>query len=392
MHKWWVIFKKEIFRVVTDRRLVLTVFVLPGLAIFLVYFMIGTVIGGQITSEETHEPTLYTEHMPAAIEERLEERVDYTLYEGDLERSELESMIEEETIDAGLIFEEDFLSHVESGAVPSVEVLYNPAATHSSNAFNHVNGALSAYHESIIIDRLDAPEDYHVYDLSTRELFDERAVTAQGFAMIMPMLIIIFLFVGVMNIGPDAIAGEKERGTMATLLVTPTRRRNIALGKVFSLVLLSFMSALSSFIGLLLSLPRLMQFDDSLPELSIYRFVDFLAIFVVIVSTVFFIVALVSVLSAFAKSVKEATTWIMPFYFIALIIGILNSFGASATQSFLPHLAPIYGPINILAGILTFEYSVLNLAAVLLSTLLYTGVFIAALNMMFNSEKVMFSK
>jgi len=389
----WVIFKKEIYRVVTDKRLVLGVFILPGLSIFLIYTIIGTAIGGQMDEEQAHVPTLYVENLPGEVEAHLDAHMDYTLQEGTIEEEALREKIREEELDLAVIFPEDFAERIDSReGIPEATVFYNQGSNHSSNAYNNFNQAMGAYHENIIMDRLDDPSDYHPYELGTVNLVDERNVVAQGFAMLMPMLIIIFLFVGVMNIGPDAIAGEKERGTIATLLVTPTRRTEIALGKVLSIALLSFASALSSFIGILLSLPQLMQFDDTLPDISIYGIGDFAVLLLVLIITVFFIVALVSIISTYAKSVKEATTLIMPFYFIAMIIGIMNSFGTDVNQSLLPHLAPIYGPINLLAGILTFEYSLVNFFATVLSTLVYTSLFVVLLNRMFSDERIMFTR
>ncbi|MFQ7035420.1 MAG: ABC transporter permease subunit [Candidatus Borkfalkia sp.] len=52
-----------------------------------------------------------------------------------------------------------------------------------------------------------------------------------------------------MGIAPESIAGEKERGTIATLLVTPIKRSELVVGKVLSLSALSSLSAISSFIG-----------------------------------------------------------------------------------------------------------------------------------------------
>jgi len=253
-------------------------------------------------------------------------------------------------------------------------------------------GVMNAYHESIIRDRLADPDDYHPYLMTSENFLDERTVAARGIAMLMPMLVIIFLFVGAMSIGPDAIAGEKERGTIASLLVTPTKRRDIALGKVSSIAVLSFLSAISSFAGILLSLPRLMQFGEEMPDMGIYRIVDFVAVFAVLLTTVIFIVSLISIISTYSKTIKEANAMIMPFYFIAMIIGILNSFGAEPNQSLWVHFFPIYAPINALSGILMFEYSVINLVITLLMNLVYSGLMVYALNKMFDSEKVMFTR
>ncbi len=396
MRNMWVIFKKELFRVLTDKRLVLTVFILPGLSIFLIYSIMGEVIGSQFEEDRVYDHAIYAENMPESLEASLEEVLTFHAIEGDYDRETLENMVREEELELALFFEEDFEDKIEAYQtgtdIPQLVVYYNQGHQHSSTAHNRFMQVMNVYHESIIRDRLEDPDDYHPYQLSSENFMDERTVAARGIAMLMPMLVIIFLFVGAMSIGPDAIAGEKERGTIATLLVTPTRRRDIALGKVSSIAVLSLMSALSSFAGILLSLPRLMQFGDEMPDIGIYRLVDFFAIFAVLLTTVVFIVSLIAIISTYAKTIKEANMLIMPFYFVAMIVGILNSFGAEPNHSLWVHFFPIYAPINALSGILMFEYSPVNLVITLLMNLVYSAIFVYILNKMFDNEKVMFTR
>jgi sodium transport system permease protein len=178
---------------------------------------------------------------------------------------------------------------------------------------------------------LQNQNDYLVYSLDTQRVLDEQNVVAQGIASLMPMLIIIFLFTGAMSIGPGAIAGEKERGTIAKLLDRPVRRRSIAMGKLHR-VLLSLLGALSPFVGIFFSLPKLMQMDESLTDVSIYTFQDYLTILLVLLTTVIFVVGLVSVISAYGKTIKEASMLIMPVYFLAIIVGMMNFFGADTNH------------------------------------------------------------
>ena len=80
--------------------------------------------------------------------------------------------------------------------------------------------------------------------------------------MIMPFLFVVLLFSSAMSICCESIAGEKERGTIATLLVTPVKRSYLVLGKVISLGITALVSALVSFIGLMASLPKLIGSED----------------------------------------------------------------------------------------------------------------------------------
>ncbi len=394
MRNMFVIFRKELYRVLTDKRLVLTVFILPGLSIFVIYTIIGTLVQAQFTEPEDYETKIYAENVPDAIVHRLDETMNYRFIEGELTRDDIEEQIMDEKIDLAVIFAEDFEERIidKSPNPPGVTVFYNQGNQSSASAHTRFSAVMNAYHESIIKERLDDPADYHPYILATENIIDERTMAAQGFAMLLPMLIIIFLFAGAMSIGPDAIAGEKERGTIASLLVTPTKRRDIALGKVTSSALLSLLSALSAFIGIILSLPRLMMADETMPDISIYGAQEFLAIFFLLVVTVIFIVGLISIISAYAKTIKEASMLIMPFYFIAMIIGIMNSFGAEVNQNPLVHLVPIYGPINMLSGVLLFDYSLTNFFVTIAANIVYIAVFVFILNKMFDNEKVMFAR
>ncbi len=396
MRNIWTVFKKEIYRVFSDRRLILTLFIMPGLAIYLIYSLMGNIIGSQETQVIEHEALIYVEHLPSDIEVLMDDVMRYRLYEGEpLDQLMIDEMILAGDLELALVFDEDFSSKVagyQNEPLPTVDVFYNQGEQRSLRAYNVFNGVLNRYHEAVVIDRLSEPSDYQVFNITTENIMDERAFAAQGFAMLLPMLIVIFLFAGAMSIGPDAIAGEKERGTIATLLVTPVQRREIALGKVLSLSVLALLSALSSFIGVVLSLPNLMQMDDTMPDVSIYGMSDYAIILVLLMVLVLFIVAIIAVVSAYAKTIKEASMLIMPFYFLAMIVGVMNSFGGDVSHDIIPHLIPIYGPVNLLSGMLRFDYLTVNFVVTVLSSLGYTVLLIALLNIMFKSERVMFQK
>ncbi|TVP94734.1 MAG: ABC transporter permease [Acholeplasmatales bacterium] len=404
MHSFWQIFKKEMVRVLTDRRLVLMVFIVPGLSIYILYSLMGMMIANQLEGVQEHRIVLYEANMPDAFRSRLLARdeandrqrlnLDIRALE-DIDEDTMTAQLLSGDIDVVMIFDPlfmDAINDADNHAIPEVFIHYNYGRQQSSFGYNQVTQVLMAFREDILIDRLESPEQYLVFMTQTAPVVDERQLTGQGIAVLMPMLIIIFLFAGAMSIGPDAIAGEKERGTIATLLVTPIKRSEIAIGKVTSLAALALISALSSFIGILLSLPRLMQLEEGNTNLGIYGVSEYGAILLVLASTVLFITGLVAVVSAYAKTVKEASMLIMPFYFITLLVGLVSSFGQDPIQMPIVHIIPLYGPVNLLSGIFIFEWSMINLLIVIVSSLLYTALFIWALARMFNSEKVMFQR
>ncbi len=396
MRDIWTVFRKEVYRVFSDKRLILSIFILPGLSIFLIYTLMGEFLGDMEDDLQSHESIIYEANMPTSVKNQIASTYTVEFHDAKgMEETSLKDNVQEGEYDLVILFEENFESKIanyDTQSPPDLEIFFNEGEQNSTKAYNEVTDVLNQYQQTIIQNRLENPQDYLVYELETQSIVDEQNVIAQGIAMMMPMLIIIFLFTGAMSIGPDAIAGEKERGTIATLLVRPIKRRSIAFGKVASLSLLSLLSALSSFVGILLSLPKLMQLDDSMPDVSIYTLQDYSAILLVLLTTVIFVVGLVSIISAYAKTIKEASMLIMPVYFLAIIVGMMNSFGANVNQETWVHLIPIYGQINILAGILTFDYTILNLVVTMISSVLYTLGFVVLLNYMFSSEKIMFNR
>ncbi|MFW6319218.1 MAG: ABC transporter permease [Bacillota bacterium] len=405
MHNIITIFKKEMTRVLTDKRLILMIFIVPGLSIYVMYSLIGGMISDQMDSVSDHTIILYEENMPDTLKSQLESLSDPSLEQPiDIEfndaallsENEIVTKIQDGDIDIVLKFEDNFEQKIDnytSETPPEVDVFYHYGKENSSFSYTTVKSVLESYQTSKLADRLDDSSYLTVFETDIAEdIVDEREITGQTFASLLPMLIVIFLFAGAMSIGPDSIAGEKERNTIATLLITPIKRSDIALGKVFSLGTLAFVSALSSFIGIMLSLPKLMQMGDGELDYNIYTFSDYAVILLVLISTVLVIVGLISVVSAYAKTIKEASMFIMPFYFITLIIGIVTSFGADASQLPLVHAIPIYGAVNLLNGIFTFNWTVGNFLIVCLSSLVYTGLFTFILTKMFGSEKIMFQK
>jgi sodium transport system permease protein len=259
--------------------------------------------------------------------------------------------------------------------------------TASSEAYSMVSAMVNAVESSVVdVIKINMDEEKK-FDLSTEE---EMA----GFlmAMIMPMLMVSFLFSGSMGVAPEAIAGEKERGTMATLLVTPINRAHIAIGKILSLSVIALLSGLSSFLGVIIALPKYMEGVMGDVDMQVYGMEEYSAVLVVILSTVLLIVSLISVISAYSKSVKEAGSFISPIMILSMLLGITTMFGVGDGQPVWVYLIPMYNSVQCFAAIFNFEINMLPIMITFGSNLLYAIVLGFILTKMFGSEKIMFKK
>lgn len=388
-----LIIQKELYRFFTDRRMLITTLILPGLMIFLLYTFMGSAMSGMMGTEEDYEYSVSAVSLPSSIKQLSESSGMKIIFSeiGTAAVPEAKADISENRLDLLMVFPEDFderiISRNDNGSVPNIEMYYNAASTASSEIYSSMLSVLDTY-ESELTNLFDINKDIKDADLAKNE-----DIVGKILSTMMPLLLIIFLFSGCMAIAPESIAGEKERGTIATLLVTPMKRRELAIGKTVSLGILALCSGISSFIGTFASLPNLMGISGSDGmDMNIFGLTDYIWLVIIIFSTVLLLVALISIISAFAKSVKEASTMVMPLMIIVMLIGVSGMFGDGAQGSLIYYFIPVYNSVQAMSGIFSLHYNAVNLAATITSNLLYAGIGTFVLTRMFNSEAVMFSK
>ena len=386
MKNAFIIMRKEFARFFKDPRLVLGTLILPGLLIFFVYTLLGSVF-----YEKEPSYTLKIVNPSASFAALFEEQDAYTLEEAEASQVEaIKGEIKEGKTDLLIVFPENFDAILVGGAYappgeegsPNVEVWYDSAQMRSATAYNTVAGLLDTL-EDMVSSRFDVNLSGGG-DLSTKA-----EAEASYYAMLLPFLVLTFLFSGCLGIAPESIAGEKERGTIATLLVTPIRRSELVIGKICSLSVLSALSAISSFIGTFLAMPKLMVGNIG-DMFAAYTAGDYLALFAVMLSAVLLIVCIISILSAYAKSVKEATAFAMPVMVVVMLLG-LSSMIFGTVKNPAAFLIPAYNCVQMMSQIFSRALSPVCLVITLASNAVYIGLLVFALTKMFKSEKCMFN-
>ena len=388
MKNIWTVMKKEFARFFRDRRLVLAL-ILPGVLIYVIYSFLGSgIIAGIGGTDENYVCQVYTVNMPDAFKTPFESLEKMQLHEISAdEADEHRQAVADQKEDLLVVFPENFEEDYNavlagtSTELPRVNVYYNTVRTEGTQAYTLFAGVLSVFQQQVT--------PYFLSDV--QDLASEKDMTGMIFSMIAPMLVLMFLFSGCMAVAPESIAGEKERGTLATMLVTPVRRSHIAAGKIIALSTLSLLSGLCSFLGIILSLPKLMGAAGSLSA-AVYTVGDYAMLLGIVLSSVLVIVALVSVVSAFAKSVKEATAMIGPLMILVMLLGVSTMFSSGSTGSYLWYLIPLYNSARAMNGVFSFAASpVAVLITVVINVVAAMGLALL-LAKMFDSEKIMFNK
>jgi sodium transport system permease protein len=396
-----VIVRKELRRVFKDRKMIFGLFVFPAVLVIGIYALIGQLTSSLMDDVDTHIPDVLIAGVPLEVEEVIQE----TAYEKmanvsyvSVEEAEVaREKVTNEEIDLIVVFSDDFYEtylnyETDGDTVPAVQLYYTTAGNYSSQArYTFEETILSPLEEMMIVGRVGSLEVLRVFDAEKVVMDEENTAAAEVLSMMMPYFITMMLFAGAMSLGVDAIAGEKERGTMAILLLTPVERYKIAWGKIISLAILSSMSACVYTASMLISLPNMMNSmaGDAMSTYTI-SFSQVVSLLLIMLSMVVLYVSMIGIVSVYATSLKEAQSYVSPLYIVVIIAGLLTMFQGGKEVALHMFAIPLYG------NALTIQQIVMNeltLPQFLLSfggTTLLSLILIAGITKAFNSEKVMF--
>lgn len=381
------ILKKELKRFFTDYRMLLTLF-LPGIIIYVMYSFMGDFLTKSIEVDPTYQYSVYVSNMPDKYNVLLEsEQFDISTVDTTSTIDEAKQKIQDKEFQLAVVFDDDFENKVQQGLKPNVQIYYNSSSTESMCIYQYFYQILSADGTEVTYDFEVNMQQGVNYDLATKEDTSIMVIT-----MIAPYLLVMFLFSGCMALSSESIAGEKERGTIASLLVTPVDRKEIATGKVLSLSITSLASAVVSFVGLIASLPKLMGAQGDV-TIDMYKADTYLSIFVVIILTVILFTVILSIISTLSKSVKEAAQYSSLVMILVVLMGLTSMTGVEGIASnSLLYLIPIYNSVQMLSGIFALNLSMVNFAITIVANVVYIALGIFLLSRMFQSEKIMFNK
>ena len=381
------IFIKELKRVFLDRRMLISLF-LPGVLIYFVYSLMGTVMTNAMTSTSTKDTTfqvVYTNNSGAEnpkLINYLETSIQGGKNNNKVDAKEItldqvdayKEQLKEGKIDLVVTYTDDFENKLgDNTAGNNINIFYNGDSNASSELYSYVSQIVSMSYTNYTVNKNGEV---------TANVGEKDMMAMKIVSMIIPMVTISILFSTVIAICPEAIAGEKERGTLASLLLTPIKRSEFVAGKVLSLSVTAIASGTVSFLGLILSIPKLMGgFNISIAP------VEGVLLFLLVVSVLLLFVAIGVFISALANTVKEAAGYLSPIMIVFMLFGMAPSlFGFDQWYlSFVPILN-VCASINAL--LVGSDSLPLFFGITVASTVIYTALLMFAVTKLFNKEKV----
>lgn len=389
------IVKKELDKIFRFPRMIFSTLLLPGLLIFVIYSVMGMNIESQIKKEEEQRNNYFSKvqviNRPDSFEQALSKTYVNNFSFSDATINNLDTMkdqLKNGEIDVIIIFEQDFDDKVSSTTFPSIEIIFNQYSNNSNNAYQKVLNVVEVL-KNDFLELLNINPNIINVTAAPIEI-ENKNPALEMLAMLLPLLIVIFIFASAMSIGSDAIAGEKERGTIATLLMAPMRREQIIIGKMISTTIITIAAALSSFIGIMASLPfakSMFAVDGTIS----YGILSYFGILGILLLLALLASSILLVTSTIAKTVKEATMYAMPIYIIAILIPSM-SLGNTSIDNVSSLFIPIYNCTLGLKAIFSMTITLEHYLIIVFSTLIYISLLIYVLIKLFKNESVLYSK
>jgi len=277
-----------------------------------------------------------------------------------------------------------------------VGLLYDTSDSESTAARARVVDLISRYSQQIVALRLAArhlnPKDLLPVVLDERNVATERQITGLLLASLLPFFIAMWAVVGGMSVAVDLAAGEKERGTLESLLVSPLSREAIVLGKFLSVVTASMGAVIVVVITMMVSLrwgyPYLLhttkKLDVSLPLGTAVVMLGVALLFSALVSAVQLAV------SIYARSPREAQQYVTPLYFLTVLPALAVQFVSEWQRSGWAYLTPVLNAFFAFRELLlgTVNWGHLLLAAV--SSAFYAALALEIAIALMSRESVIF--
>lgn len=374
-----IIFKKELKDMLRDRRTLLVMIVIPLLLFPLLLSITSKIMfkQRQDAAVKVLSMGLITHGNAADFRQKLFDNKSFKLIEN-IGEDEIKERIRTGYMDFGLVFAPDFDQAVVQNRQGNVR-FYLKSSRETELTSRRIEKLLDAFESQLIsarFQRLKIDQSItRAISVERRDIATAQEKIGEAIGGLLPYLFVLFCFMGAMYPAIDLGAGEKERGTIETLLTSPARRLQIVLGKFGVVFLTGIGSVAISFVGLYLAVRSVKEIPDELFQLliGILSFQTIILMLSLVVPLTIFFAGILLSLSIFAHTFKEAQSIITPLNLVVIIpvfIGIFPGIKLDGITALIPILNVSLATREIISGtIRTFPlievyFSLIVLAAI----------------------------
>ena len=407
--KTFTLYKKEILDLLRDKKTLIVMILVPILLYPTMMLLSLLVMKGIATDSAEREYTvamikstvsdkaysvLTDENDDFDYHFKKAEYTSYSIAKEDLMNKKVDLIIEATPV-------KDETGLYDDGDLFEICFYHMSSNTTSNNAYSNAKEVLSAYSDKLRDEAFAKiykdsefalkPIEIHSESISTNE---ENAGSLIG--MILPFILIISILTGAIYPAIDATAGERERGTLETIMTLPVRKSDIMISKFLSVSTIAVFSALLNLLSMFGMVLIMLQIVDlqglGFADFQYSQFVPaFLSLLICLPVFSMFASAVSLSICIFAKSFKEANNITSPIL-IVFMFAAMASILPTIELNFKTALIPVTNIALLIKSVFSLDYDFKLVAVVLFSNLAYCIIMVILMSLFFSSEEVLFGE
>ncbi|MBK9192224.1 MAG: ABC transporter permease [Crocinitomicaceae bacterium] len=356
MKKILIIAKKEFLDMFRDKRTMIRMILIP-LLIFPLIMNVVTRIQSSVSKQQAAEKLTvgYIENgqtIPSVSRMKTEPNFEFITYS---DSATLQNDVASKKINLGILYAKNYLTSYNEGKQANYTVFYRGADAEEFGRFEE----LLEREDSVLIDgRMTLMAKNYSYIEPTNgnfvNLSSIKEILAKYAGGMLPYIFMAFLFMGCMLPAIDLFAGEKERGTIETLLTSPVNRAQILIGKLIVVTSIGLMSATIALIGLFISLNMLQADSEMMTAINSILSPTLIAtLYILLIPLAFFFAGVMIPISVYSRSFKEAQSILTPLNIIMVLPAMAGFFPGvelDYVTAFIPIVNVVLATKAIMAG------------------------------------------
>jgi sodium transport system permease protein len=392
-----IVYRKELLDSLRDRRTIISMIVVPLLVMPVLMLGMGTMAARLVIRARQEIPKVMVlggEDSPKTLAalralktiEVAPASQDYT------------NLISEKRIRAAVEIPAGFDAALQSGERQTVQIYVYEGEMKSSFGAQPIDQFFRQLRDATLNERLAAhnfPERLlRPFEIRQSNVAPPKKVSGNLIGSVIPYVLILMCLTGAIYPAVDLTAGEKERGTMETLLTSPVGRTHLVMGKclvVLTASLVTTLLSLSSMWGSVALAKRLVFHGVSggLPLPLTMDLASLAAVFVMMLPVAMFFSATMLAIALFSRSSKEAQSYLQPLLIVTILPAVASLLPGVELNSRLA-LVPVVNVSLVAKEILSGTYHWSYILLIFGSTSVYAAAALAAAVALFKRESVLF--
>ncbi|URZ14363.1 ABC transporter permease [Clostridium felsineum] len=384
-----IVFKKEIKDIFRDRKTIIFSILVPMLLLPLISFFMSNVVNKSEKNVKENLKIAIVDKGSSSLGGYLKKQKNIKI----VKSNNIKSDVKDGKILVAVTIPKNFDEELKKDTNTKITLTYDNSSTDAMTAYDIINSYVDGYSKSIVSMRLTKrninPEVLTPVKVNVDKTQKDSGAGALMVTILVPLLLMLYSATGVVGPSVDLGAGEKERGTLEPLLTTKASRLSILWGKILAISVVGIIISLASLVGVCITINQKGGMFSSGSGINLGLETIVLIMILPIITTIVF-GAIELAISIYARSFKEAQTYLSPVTIISIVLVYLVMMKDPKNIEMLYFNIPITNATCLIKEFLVGIHNYTHIAITFGWMIVYLVAALSFARYMFNREEVIF--